>query len=290
MKFRHSTYPYYFIAPAFAVFFILSIMPNLAGLVYSFTDWNVMRSDIRFIGWDNFTSLFREEGLGRAIRNTLMFAALTTVAQNVFGLWLAVVLNGKLKSKTFLRTAFFIPSIFSPLLIGYMFNGILAMFGLFNQFLESVGLESLTRDWLGMPGLAMYSVTAVNVWQYTGYTMIIYLAALQAIDRSLYEASTIDGAGSWQTLVRITLPLVAPAFTVNILLSLVNSMKVFDIVYVLTGGGPGRSSEVMNTFVYRAFSQGQYGYGTAGSMLLFALVSLIGFTVLYLLRRREVEM
>lgn len=290
MRFRQQGYPYFFIGPALILFLLLSIAPNLAGFFYSFTDWNVMRTQILFVGWENFQELFHEDGLGRAIRNTLTFAFTTTIAQNVLGLWLAVILNGKLRSRTFLRTVFFIPAIFSPLLIGYMFNGILAMFGLLNQGLEAVGLGMLAQDWLGVPGLAIYSVTAVNIWQFTGYTMIIYLAALQAIDQSLYEAGTIDGAGKWQTMASITLPLVAPAFTINILLSLVNSMKVFDLVYVLTGGGPGRSSEVMNTFVYRAFSQGQYGYGTAGSMLLFMLISLIGFTVLYVLRRREVEM
>lgn len=285
-----QNYPYYFIFPALIIFLLLSIAPNVAGILYSFTDWNVMKSEINFIGLDNFRQLLGEDGLGRAIKNTFTFAIGTTLAQNVLGLLLAVILSGPLKTKVYLRTVFFIPAIFSSLLIGYMFNQILGMYGILNKFLSFIGLDSAALDWLGLPKLAIYVVTSVNTWQFTGYTMIIYLAAIQAIDRSIYESGRIDGAGRWQSLIYITLPLVVPAFTINILLSLVNSLKVFDIVYILTGGGPGRSSEVMNTFIFGAFSRGEYGYGTAGSLVLTILISIIGFTTLYYLRKREVEL
>lgn len=284
-------YPLYFVLPALAVFLLFFISPTVVGVYYSFTDWNINADTIKFIGLDNYAALFDEPRLKTALRNTLVFALLVTVFQNVCGLTLALVMNEALKTRNILRTIFFLPYVIAPLVIGYIFRAIYhPEHGIVNQFLNGIGLGALARDWLNDPSIALYSIIATDIWKVTGFSMVIYLAGLQFIPRDLTESSSIDGAGYWNRFRHIVFPLLAPAFTVNILLSMISSMKVFEMVYVLTEGGPGYTTEVFFTYIRSEFSSGEFGYATAINLMLFVLVTAVGVPVLMAMKKREVEM
>ncbi|WP_284645627.1 carbohydrate ABC transporter permease [Paenibacillus silviterrae] len=284
-------YPLYFSFPALAVFLLFFITPTLIGFYYSFTDWNINADTIRFTGLDNYRALFEESRLKTAFVNTLIFSACVTVLQNVSGLALAMVLNAALKLRNVLRMIFFLPYVISPIVIGYIFRAIYhPEHGIVNQILHGAGLAALAQDWLNDPNYALYSIIVTDVWRVAGFSMVVYLAGLQFIPKDLLESASIDGAGYWSKFRSIQFPLLAPAFTVNVLLSMIGSMKVFEMVMVLTEGGPGYSTEVFFTYIRSMFSTGEFGYATAVNLMLFLLVTLVGLPVLHAMKKREVEM
>ncbi|WNQ13602.1 sugar ABC transporter permease [Paenibacillus aurantius] len=284
-------YPLYFSFPALAIFLLFFLTPTLIGFYFSFTDWNINADTIRFTGLDNYRELFREPRLKTALTNTLIFAACVTVLQNVCGLGLALILNEALKLRNLLRMVFFMPYVISPLVIGYIFRAIYhPENGVVNHLLQTFGLGFLAHDWLNDPKIALYSVIGTDVWRVAGFSMVVYLAGLQFIPKDLTESSAIDGAGYWSRFRSIIFPLLAPAFTVNVLLSMIGSMKVFEMVYVLTEGGPGYTTEVFFTYIRSMFSTGQFGYATAVNLMLFVLVTVVGVPVLLAMKKREVEM
>ncbi|MBW7456415.1 carbohydrate ABC transporter permease [Paenibacillus sepulcri] len=284
-------YPLYFVYPALVIFLIFFIVPTLSGVYYSFTDWNINADTIKFIGFDNYAALFHEPRLKTALLNTLIFAAAVTVLQNVLGIALALVMNEKLALRNLLRMVFFMPYVIAPLIIGYIFRAIYhPEHGIVNQILDAVGLDFLMQDWLNDPKYALFSVVATDLWRVAGFSMVVYLAGLQFIPKDLTESASIDGANYWSRFRHIVFPLLAPAFTVNVLLSLIGSMKVFEMVMVLTDGGPGYSTEVFNTYIRRMFSLGELGSATAANLLLFVLVTAIGVPVLMAMKKREVEL
>lgn len=291
---RHSNiserlYSPLFALPAFSIFFVFFMVPVILGFGYSFTNWNQYLTEIEYVGLDNFRQIFTDKVSKLALKNTLIFATVTTIGKNIIGLGLALILNTRLKGKTIWRAVYFSPAILSTIIVGLVFSAILHPTGLLNDTLSSLGLDFLTHKWLTDKNIVMYTVSAVEVWMYAGFHMAIYLAGLQSIPHVLIEAAKIDGISSWQQLRYITFPLIIPSFNINLIMSLIGGFKVFDIIYVLTNGGPGFSSQVVSTMVYRAFGEGRWGYGTALNMILFAIISIIALTVLNLLRKREVE-
>ncbi|MFD2115589.1 carbohydrate ABC transporter permease [Paenibacillus yanchengensis] len=283
-------YPAWFILPFLIIFGVLYLFPTLSGFYYSFTDWNLLRdTDIRFIGFDQFRMLFQSGEIWNALEHTFIYAALVTVLQNVFGFGLALVLNSVMPGKTLLRAIFFTPMILSALIVGYMFTSIYHPTGLLNQFLSTIGLGFLQQEWLGNADIALYSVIMAGVWQSTGFSMAIYLAGLQTVPKDMLEAAEIDGATYWQRLKSILIPFVAPSFTINIVYSTVTSLKVFDLIFVMTKGGPGDSTEVMNSFVLKQFGRGMYGYGTAANLILFLIITAAALLILFFTRRKEME-
>lgn len=284
-------YPLYFSFPALIVFLLFFITPTLIGFYYSFTDWNINAKDIKFIGLENYAALFQEPRLKTALINTLIFAAAVTVLQNVSGLGLAMILNEALKLRNVLRTIFFLPYVIAPIVIGYIFRAIYhPENGIVNHFLNLVGLSGLAHDWLNDPRLALFSIIVTDIWRVAGFSMVVYLAGLQFIPKDLTESSSIDGANYWSRFRHIVFPLLAPAFTVNVLLSMIGSMKVFEMVMVLTEGGPGYTTEVFYTYIRNMFSSGEFGYATAVNVVLFVLVTAVGVPVLMGMKKREVEM
>ncbi|WP_248927026.1 carbohydrate ABC transporter permease [Paenibacillus hamazuiensis] len=284
-------YPYYFVLPALLIYTLLSVTPKLMGFYYSMTDWNLHAKEIAFIGLDNYRKMFADEEMIGAFKNTIVFAFFATILQNVCGLGLAMLLNAKLRLQNVLRTVFFLPYVIAPIITGYIFTALYhPEHGLVNEALRLIGLGALAQDWLNDPNYAMFSVIVTDIWRLSGFAMVIYLAGLQIIPKDLTEAAQIDGAGFWQRFRNIIFPLLAPSFTVNFLLSLIGSMKVFELVMVLTRGGPGYATQVFNTYILSAFSSGIYGYGTAVNVVLFLLITAIGIPVLVGLRRRELEM
>jgi len=288
---RHVRYPLYFIAPAFAVYFGMFVYPALSGFAYSFTDWSAYGDETKWIGLDNYRQLFSEGVLGLAIKNTLLYALVVTIFVNLFGLMLALLLNRNSRLGQFYRTSFYTPVVIAPLIVGYLFTAIYnPEQGILNEALRFFGLGNLAVDWLNDSRYALFSIMMTELWRSSGFAMVIYLAGLKTIPQDLLEQASVDGAGAFRKFRNVTFPLLAPSFTVNLLLTVINSLKVFETVLVLTNGGPGYDTEVFNTLIFRNFSRGNWGYATASGLVLTVIVSVIAVTFLRILRKREVEM
>lgn len=289
---KKKFYPNYFTYPAIIIFAIFYCIPIIASFIMSFTNWNIKRiSEPKFVGLKNFSRLFQDDYFLLALKNTVLFAVVTTLGIVILGLLLALLLNSAIKGKTFLRTCFYLPAVLSLIVVGIMFKAVFKLDGgILNQILTAVGLENLVRDWLGDGKTAMWAIIFVQIWKWSGFAMTIYLAGLQGISKDYYEAATIDGAGTWQKFKNITLPLLAPAFTVVITMNTIGGFKVFEQVYVMTNGGPGNATQVLNTYIYKEFSKGTLGRSSAASLLLFLMISVVAILVNRALTKREVEM
>ncbi len=283
-------YPFYFALPALVLYATFFVVPSVVGIGYAFTDWSSYSDEIHFVGWQNFATIFspRERYL-TYIWNTLVFTALTVVLKTVIALALALLLNeGVKRLKNFYRVMIFLPAVLPVLIVALIFRSILnPATGLLNSFLRGVGLSNLALPWLIDPHIALFSVIGVDTWRGVGYLMVILLAGLQTIPQEYHEAAQIDGANAWQRFWLITLPLLTPAMVVVSVLNVLYGLRVFDIVYVMTHGGPGYATEVLATEIFRAFSQGQWGLGTAVSTIMFILLLSAGFFVIRLLDRGQ---
>lgn len=200
-------------------------------------------------------------------------------------------MNEALKLRNLLRMIFFLPYVIAPIVIGYIFRAIYhPEHGIVNTVLDHIGLHFMAQDWLNDPKYALFSIILTDLWRVAGFSMVVYLAGLQFIPKDLIESSSMDGAQYWQRFRSIIFPLLAPALTVNVLLSMIGSMKVFEMVMVLTEGGPGYTTEVFYTYIRGMFSTGLFGYATAVNVVLFVLVTIVGVPVLMAMKKREVEM
>lgn len=289
---QRARYPLGMLVPALLIFGVLFVIPTLTSFYYSLTDWNINRSTISFVGLKNFVDLFGEVKFRSTIGNTLIFSFSETFIRNFLGLFLALLLNdSRIKGKNLFRTVMFLPYVIAPIVIGYLFTAIYNPdHGILNEALKAIGLGFMAKDWLNDPEIALFSTIMTDVWRTTGFSMVIYIAGLQVIPAELYESAEIDGANHRSQLANITLPLLAPSITTNIVLALIGTMKVFVMILVLTNGGPGYATEVINTYIMSDFSLGLYGSGTAANIILSLLVTIIGLPVLLALRKREVEL
>lgn len=260
-------------------------IPVAVGGLYSFTDWNGAGTP-NWIGFQNFHQIFSDAATRGALWHTLILGGSLFVGSNVVGLILALGLNRALKARHILRAVFFLPVVLSPLATSFIWQYILDPNGPLNKWLGAIGLQSLQRTWLGDPTWALWGVVLVLIWQTSGLTMAIYLAGLQSIPDELVEAANIDGASPWTRFRRITVPLLLPAFTVAGALSLIFGFRTFDQIIGLTGGGPVGATETLATQVWeQAFAQGRYGYGAALSLVLTAIIAILAFTQILVLRR-----
>ncbi|KQO01389.1 carbohydrate ABC transporter permease [Paenibacillus sp. Leaf72] len=286
---RNKIYPFYFAVGTVGVYFIFFVVPGLMGFYYSLTDWNSYSDTITFIGLDNFKTLFSSgENYVSYIINTLNFTASTVILKTAIGLLFALILNEGIKLKGFHRVMIFMPSIVPMLVVGLIFKSILnPATGLLNEALRWLGLDFMAQKWLVDANWAFKSIIGVDTWKGAGYIMIILLAGLQSISRSYYEAAEIDGANSWHKFKYVTLPLLMPALVVTTVLNLLHGLKVFEAVYVLTNGGPGYATDVLYTAIFKEFSMGRYGVGTALSSLLFLFMTIVGYFVIRLMAREE---
>ena len=278
-----------FIAPALLIYTIIFLGPVMSSFYYSMTNWNGFTKSMDFIGLSNYVHLLSDPIFKKALRNTSIFALLIVIFQNGLAVPLALALDSKIKTKTLLKVIFFAPAIFSPLVVGYTWLYIYEPQGLLNEILRTIGLGDWTQIWLGDPKFALYAIVMIVLWQYVGYSMIIFLANLQTIPHDLYEAADIDGAGRWRKFRFITFPLLAPSITINVVLASIGSLKAFDIIYVTTKGGPFHATETITTLLFTtAFKKDSFGYGTAIGVVMFLLIFLLSVLQITLLRRREV--
>ncbi len=285
----HKQYPYSMLIPGTVIFLLFFVTPTIQGIGYSFTNWDGFSA--KWVGLDNFKSFFSDPTLTRIVRNTFIFTIVSTIFKLVLGILLALMVNRELKTKGFLRTVFYSPAVLSNIAVGLIFVAILhPESGILNRSLSTIGLGFISQDWLHNPDIAIYSVAAIEVWKWTGFNMIILLAGLQAIPKDYYEAVSIDGASAWSRFWHITFPLLSPAFNSVFILNLIGGLKVFDMITATTGGGPGTTTEVINTWVYKAYGASRLGESSAGSFVLALLVALVSLITYYFLRRREVEL
>lgn len=281
--YRKKIYKGYFAAPAVILYTLLFMIPVILNFVYSFTNWNAIKmtgETAKFIGIDNYIKIFQNPELVSVIGRTLLFAVVTTVFKNVIGFILALAFNEGLKTKNILRAIFFLPAMLSPLIIGLIFGSIFMKNGFANQLLTMLGLEEMTKAWLTTKSTALGTTMFVEIWRQVGFNMVIYLAGLQLIDKGYYEAAAVDGANKRQQLFYITLPRMIPSLIINLLLALSQGLKAFDIVFVLTGGGPNGSTELINTLVFREFGKKLYGMSSAYGVILFIITAIAGLLVL----------
>lgn len=288
---KSKLYPWYFAAGAIIIYTTLCVIPGIIGIGYAFTDWSAYSKEIHFVGWGNFKKLFSADtNYMKYITNTLLFTAVTTVAKSGLGLLFALALSKNIKLKNFHRGVMYMPSVLSILIIGLVFTSILnPKVGILNQTLRTVGLDSMTQQWLTNPKIAFWSVMAVDIWRGTGYIMTMLIVGILAIPQVYYEAAGIDGASGWNKFIHITLPMLKQTLAVTIVLNVLYGMKVFDMVYALTNGGPGHTTEVMYTAVFKQFSQGLYAEGTTISSVMFIIMVVTGFFMIKVLTKDEVQ-
>jgi raffinose/stachyose/melibiose transport system permease protein len=278
-------YKWQFTVPAVALYTLLFITPVVISFYYSLTNWNAIKitnETAKFVGLANFRKIFTDPALTAIIIRTIWFGLVTTIFKNLFGFLLALAFNQGLRSRTALRAVFFLPSMLSSLIIGLIFGSIFMTKGIVNQALTAIGLTNLAHPWLTTQSTALGTTMFVDIWRQMGFDMVVYLAGLQLIDQNYYEAASIDGASSFQKLRNITLPLMLASISINLLLNLSSGLKVFDIIMVLTNGGPVGSTEVINTKVFSEYGKHLYGMSTAYSVVMFAITAVFGLVTLKL--------
>ncbi len=275
-KVKNNLVGYSFVLPNLIGYSIFILLPVIFSFVLSVMEWDGSRNPMVFVGLDNFKHLLEDSTFRISFVNTIKYAVFTVPITVVAALLLAVLLNTKIKGISFFRTAFFFPYIASLVAVGAVWNMLFQPdYGPINNFLRFIGIANPPR-WVVSTKWAMAAVIIVSIWKYMGYYMVVYLAALQGISPTLYEAASIDGANGWKKLRYITIPLLTPTtFFVMIMLT-IQCFKVFDLIYVMTGGGPGRSTNVLVNFIYdSAFVKFKFGYASAAAVVLFAIVLVV---------------
>jgi multiple sugar transport system permease protein/raffinose/stachyose/melibiose transport system permease protein len=277
----------WFLIPAYAVLLVFFFVPTLFNFIYAFTDWSGFKAAINPVGFDNFADLLSDGTLFRALRITITYAVLVAIFQNVFGFGLAVLLERDTWLNRVARIFFLIPVLMSALAVGYIFQALLKPTGGLNEMIAAVLRHPFDYAWLGDTTWTIVVVALIHAWKWMGLSMLIYLAGLKTIPEDVIEAARIDGASRWKSFWTIRSPLLAPAVTFNVATALLGSMNGFDVVQATTGGGPARTTEILNIFIYRTFGQGLFAQATTMSLVLFLLVALMAFPVIYVLRKRE---
>ncbi|MGZ8696118.1 MAG: carbohydrate ABC transporter permease [Gaiellaceae bacterium] len=281
--------PWLLALPGIAGLALFHFVPIAFGGYYAFTDWDGLTRPT-WIGLQNFREILDQRTARAALWNTLELAVCFVIIVNAIGLALALALHRAVKTRHLLRVLFFAPVVLSPLAISYIWRWILEPTGGLDRVLSGVGLESLQplNGWLGDPSTALWSILVVMVWQYSGLTMVLYLAGLQAISDEVYEATLVDGASGWFRLRKVVLPLLAPALTISATITLIIGMRVFDQVRALTEGGPVDATETLANQVYeQTFPLQRWGYGAAFSLIMTFLIAAAALIQLALLRRNE---
>lgn len=274
---RRSSAPYFFVGPAFLLFLAFSLLPIIIAITLSFQETTAL-GDGEWVGMGNFAAMADDGLLRTALWNTLIFTVGTVPTSMAIGLALAVALNRPIPGRSLLRAAFFVPMVAAGVVVGVVMSWIFhGDYGVVNNFLEAIGLARI--PWLTSPNFAMLTLIGVVVWTRIGFCMVIYLGALQSVPGELHEAARVDGAGAWERFRNITWPLLGPTTSILVILNVVFSLQAFDIIYVMTGGGPGFSTTVLIQYIFRsAFADARMGYAAALGLLLVAL--LLIFTVL----------
>jgi raffinose/stachyose/melibiose transport system permease protein len=279
---RRSPYPFWFMFPAGAIYLVLFIVPTFAAFYFSLTRWTLFES--QFIGFDNYVEFFSEPALASSLTHTLIYAVVTSGLKVVLGMLLALLLTTQIIGRGFMRSVAFFPVLVSTIGVGLMFQVLMnPSRGAINAALGVVGVDG--PGWLTDPTWALLSVALVDVWKGVGLATVIYMAGILSIPSEYYEAAKVDGASGMQRFWQITLPLAKPATVSVIILSLIGGLRSFDLIWAMTKGGPGFTSDVIASVIYKQYQAGFYGLSTAGNVILFVLVTGIIVPLFWFLNR-----
>ena len=262
------------VLPALLVFVTFFILPLIFTAKYSFYSWTNFSQEITFNGLENYRKIFDDPILAKGIKNTLIFAFVTVTVQSLISLPVSVFLNSKIKGSNIYRAIYFAPAVLSTLVVGYLWKYLMSSsdYGFINQVLTGMGFEKV--NFLGNAQIALFAIITISVWQWFGWSMVIYLGSLQSISEELYEAASVDGANGLQKFWHITIPGLAPAIKINFVTSTISGLKIFDLILATTNGGPAHQTETILSLMFSKFSDGNYGYASAFGMV-FLLVSML---------------
>jgi raffinose/stachyose/melibiose transport system permease protein len=281
-----KAYPLWYYLPAGLLFLVFFAVPTFASFFFSLTRWTLF--DWEFIGFENFRQFLAEPQLIGSLWNTLIFGFLTSSAKVVLGMALGLLLTSEIRARGLLRSMVFFPVLVSTIGVGVIFTTMMhPSEGLLNAALGIIGLEG--PKWLADPDLALFSVALVDIWKGVGLATVIYMAGIVAVPAEYYEAAKVDGSSAWSTFWHITLPLMRPATFTVITLSLIGGLRSFDLIWAMTGGGPGFASDVIASVIYKQYQAGFYGLSTAGNVILFLVVMVIVLPLNHFMRKAEVE-
>lgn len=276
---------------AIGLYLVFLIYPILRSIMTSFTDRNPLQADSSFVGFDNYVEMFNDPNLARSLGFTLVVVVVVTVVSNAFGILFAILLNKTTTNFRIMRTLVFIPQVLSGVIVAFIWRSILTQDGLLNSALAGLGLIDKPISWIGTPELATMSICIVVSWVTIAFTTVVYTASLQAVPAELYEAARMDGAGPISRFWNVTYPMIAPGMTICVVLCMITTFKLYDIIVVLTGGGPASSTESVAMYVINVgFTSNRFGYSSALSILLLVLTALVAYGVTAILRRREAQL
>lgn len=278
-----------FTLPLLIVFTTVVVIPFLIGIGYSFIEWDGIPANPKvFVGFSNYAELFKDERFLASAWHTIEFTVLALVLVNLLGLVFSLLVTTKLRVRNAARTMFFLPNLIGGLILGYIWQFIFT--DVFKYIGDKTGLHSIFFNWLIHPQTSLYAMVIVFAWQMAGYTMIIYIAGIQGIPDELNEAAKVDGANLWQRLTRIVFPLLMPAFTICLFLTLSGAFKIFDVNLSLTKGGPNNATEMFAMNIYNEiFGYGHYGLGQAKAIVFFIVVAAVTLTQVIITKKREVQ-
>ncbi|MDQ1913656.1 sugar ABC transporter permease [Paenibacillus sp. GD4] len=284
---QKKMYSYLFLLPAGVIYFVFYLLPTIMSLFFSMTRWTLTKW--QYIGFDNYVMFFEETSLRIGFKNTLIYAVVTCGLKVVLALLLATLLTSRIWFKDYFRSMVFFPTLLSTIAVGIAFSTMMhPTQGVINSALASIGIEG--PDWLGNTKLALYSVALIDVWKGVGIATVIYIAGIMSIPQHYYEALRIDGGSAFRSFWHITLPLSRPAMNSVIILAFIGGLRTFDLIWATTRGGPGFSTDLIASIIYKQYQAGFYGLATAGNVILFIGISLLAFPLYMFLNRREVEL
>jgi raffinose/stachyose/melibiose transport system permease protein len=278
-----------FLLPALLLYVLLALLPIVQGAFYSGFDWNGLEPLENFVGFQNYRDAFADPVFLDSLRHVFVILVLSLVLQLPFALGLAVLLNQRMRGRALLRLLFFLPFVLSDVITAIVWRLLLQPAGLLDSSMESVGMEGLVQLWLADPNVVLYTVFVVVSWKYFGFHMILYLAGLQGIPPELEEAAALDGASRFQIFRYVTLPLLGPTIRISVFLSIIGSLQLFDLVWVMTNGGPvGASHTTVTYMLERGFERSQFGYGSAVAVIAFLLSFAFALAYQRFVLRRDV--
>lgn len=282
---------YLFLIPGLLIYLIFYIYPTLSAFFYSFTNWDGITPNFNMVGFKNYTRIIDDIIFKKALGNNLKFMLFVVIFQTLFSLLFSLFLVKNTKTNIFLRALYFFPTILSSVSVAFIWSFIYdPNLGLLNIILNKVGLENLTRSWIGEESIAIFSLAVAQVWFHTGQMLVIFVAGLQSIPKDLYEVAEVEGASKWQTFKSVTWPLLAPSITIVLAYTTIQTFKAFDLVFSLTRGGPNYSTEILSTYIYNvAFRNYNFGYASAISIVFMIIVGIVTFIQFKALRSDKLD-
>lgn len=272
--------------PGIVIYVVIFVIPTFASFYFSMTTWNLKTSV--FTGVQNFVTFFTMSNTKASLINTAVYAFVTCFAKVTLGLLIAQYLCKKIKSAGYLKVMLFFPTLLGNVVVAIAFEKLLSSGGIINQVLGAFGMEPV--KWLTSSTWALFTCIVVDIWKGIGTAILIYVAGISAIPGTYYEAAAIDGASPRQIFTKITLPLLVPTMNTVLTLSLIGGLRTYDLIYAMTGGGPGYSTEVLGSAIYKLFARGNYGLATAGYVIMFVVVSVIVFPLNSYVAKKEAEL